>query len=708
MSPPLILPSHSTPASARNELWHASPRFGTPHYESNRLESARRRQEMSVAAIEARRRGSTQTDGSFSGRLSAGSNSAMRRPNPLLVGRASVHTRPPACLSLQRGSMGSNSDAPWGAGGSPSMTNLDPLHLDSTRTQLQHWQSPPPAPAVEAVPVTVGNNGDGTRQGNGSHQRHANVRGMPQTPTFCASTETVAPPAVRESASNSLNEERCFRTVEFEVGVDTGEFDTESLGGSTCEKVEALCDKAQNLIYEMSAFVTPPVPPPTGELCTVAAMPQKPHLGQDEEPLTPPSSSGIGTTAAPVAGTVLVSNRTGPATSGGCTAEEELADVRFRINRIELELNRIQIAGNASGGGSASTMVPQDADVNTLRKQVEATQTQLGGALAEMREMRGQMSALTQLMGMLPPAATGGTSPSVALGALRGPVDTSRSYVAPTRLMLSSSPRAVGSPVVTAMPYSATLPTARRNEAPITPSLHAQLSQSVSADSFIRMHQHPVQVSSSPQIAGTPPPTVRQYSSSLQFDRPTETKEGPSLPPPKLTALLQRLGEHHPSVLNDIVETAASPLMREFLQECMKEDESEGSKKRQNDIWCKLGETECQNIKQACLLAECQQDDGVLRMTMEEGCKHSQNLTSRTLCQQTTCKQREIVPMSYTPVLSPARPPRIQLPVPVETRPPQGWPNRSPSPCWLRGNFGTPISTPVALQSVGRGVAPTL
>merc|ERR1719450_2021965 len=53
--------------------------------------------------------------------------------------------------------------------------------------------------------------------------------------------------------------------------------DNESFAGSTCGRVEALCDKAQSLVLQMSAYVTPPVPPPSCAVrAAVTGLPGKP------------------------------------------------------------------------------------------------------------------------------------------------------------------------------------------------------------------------------------------------------------------------------------------------------------------------------------------------------------------------------------------------------------------------------------------------
>mmetsp|Transcript_144276 Transcript_144276/g.268879 ORF Transcript_144276/g.268879 Transcript_144276/m.268879 type:complete len:548 (+) Transcript_144276:57-1700(+) len=204
--------------------------------------------------------------------------------------------------------------------------------------------------------------------------------------------------------------------------------DMNTPSGSPCtelkDRVGALCEKAENLVQEMSSVMTPPTPPRT----SLSALPlpqQQPQCGQQSGPpfgrwgsgdispklsasktaLTPHTCSTRTEdfpTLTPVSSTYLNTpvGATSPSIRG--KGREEIDDLRFRVSLLELELSKVRSTHDPT--------VLTD-DVASLKRMVEESQEQIKEAREEARETKLQLSMLMLHRSLQSP---GSRSPSVS------------------------------------------------------------------------------------------------------------------------------------------------------------------------------------------------------------------------------------------------------------------------------------------------------
>lgn len=207
--------------------------------------------------------------------------------------------------------------------------------------------------------------------------------------------------------------------AETDAGIKRQETDANPSVDSTCMQVEALCGKAQNLILEMSAVVTPPPLQARTDLAGRTHGPIIPHRGQQVV-----SGSAFSHAHVLSTDTHIAVSRAGVAAGGmffgSANLEEDLAELRSRVSRVELRL----------GQRGDSSLVEGHSETASLRKELWQLERGLADALRELSETKNQVRALQQQMGM----AVFSKSHSEVAGA-------SDIHATPTQVLTPSFPR---------------------------------------------------------------------------------------------------------------------------------------------------------------------------------------------------------------------------------------------------------------------------
>lgn len=178
------------------------------------------------------------------------------------------------------------------------------------------------------------------------------------------------------------------------------EEDSASLTGSVCDRVEALSEKAQQLLQRMTVYVTPPIAgkasmPADSSSARSSRPPKAPSTAPQEEAAADGTSpDGRGQMSSRIATASIRALGTNGVNMMGSSLKEELDEIKFRVSRIELELEMARLraepeAKEEEGGGAAwdRGLAP-----------VEELQQ-------EMHAMHGQLSLLAQLAVVQMPVA---------------------------------------------------------------------------------------------------------------------------------------------------------------------------------------------------------------------------------------------------------------------------------------------------------------
>jgi hypothetical protein len=305
--------------------------------------------------------------------------------------------------------------------------------------------------------------------------------------------------------------------------------------GSASEQVEALCDKAQRIVRQLSACVAPPqswegTPAQlNGSSLRPLSARSSPHPGrgvnhQALSPATPqqlsargPMSPGDSRLSPNMVGYEAVGNRA----YDSCLAMQDVTELCSRVSRIEMVLDKER---------QGFLQQPSE-DVSALRNQLHSVEMELVEVRGEMREARAQMAEMLKMLRQ--------HSVAVPIGSSSGPP-----CIIEPRTVLSPRPRTHGGgdfvrpldtsrkegqvvvPITTAAACAASSsPRKIANRPPIVPS-----NGMPSAAIPVRV-DHPVQISSPyapssirivtaqspvPVMAGTPPQTVRVHTTPVQ------------------------------------------------------------------------------------------------------------------------------------------------------------------------------------------------
>lgn len=380
---------------------------------------------------------------------------------------------------------------------------------------------------------------------SGSHRElsgvpHRDVPHLDNTPSFkslAVHGEQVVEQDVGPSFTALADHGALLRAVQNVVSRATMETHNISVGtlldsdsefsedASTCCRVDRLCNKAQGLVREMSAVVSPLSPPKDAAANLLGGRP--PRLPEPSTPgqlSTPPMTPPV------------------PWSPGEPIDKE--GDLRFRVSRIELELVRVR-----------NDSVPRD-EYDCMVQYMHDTQQQLNQALAEIQDTKQQMNALQRVVYAAYP--TRDNAPCAIVNN-SGCADAVRSLSAPvvarplTKLWASGMPTVT----VTAMNAASTVPSCPSSP-PITARvptgsclapgvqqsplltkrivvgdspgyLTASGSFNLGGNSCGKDRQtppplRPHHIQSSPCIVGTPPPTVRVWGSQSHFGPITEER----------------------------------------------------------------------------------------------------------------------------------------------------------------------------------------
>lgn len=180
-------------------------------------------------------------------------------------------------------------------------------------------------------------------------------------------------------------------------GIEDHRIETDSVTDSMNGRIDALNDITETMIWEMSAYVTPPVPLPGGRarMQLVAA------------PATSPSAPAVGRPPRPPHGKENFTAPSSSPTSHGCSLVEEvleaacqtdLDDLRFKVNHLELQIKK-GLQRRSSSSSSPVADSGEDADqlrraVLDLQVQLSDTQAQLSEARVDVRELKAQFCVL--------------------------------------------------------------------------------------------------------------------------------------------------------------------------------------------------------------------------------------------------------------------------------------------------------------------------
>eukprot|EP00931_Biecheleriopsis_adriatica_P114891 TRINITY_DN90770_c0_g1_i1.p1 TRINITY_DN90770_c0_g1~~TRINITY_DN90770_c0_g1_i1.p1 ORF type:complete len:654 (-),score=87.49 TRINITY_DN90770_c0_g1_i1:155-2116(-) len=196
------------------------------------------------------------------------------------------------------------------------------------------------------------------------------------------------------------------------------EADSDLFAGSAAEQVEVLCDKAQRLVRQLGASVEPPsswdpmhqTARSSGRPLSARSSPGTRRVNpQSASPCTPQPVGTCGISPIDVRSSPAAESREhfqhplgadeGPVASCGsglgAGAHEELADLRFRLSRMELAFEK-----ERRGAAHAD-------EVQVLRGRLQAVESELLDVRAELREAKTQMASMMKLL-----AANGTETPA--------------------------------------------------------------------------------------------------------------------------------------------------------------------------------------------------------------------------------------------------------------------------------------------------------
>lgn len=411
-----------------------------------------------------------------------------------------------------------------------------------------------------------------------------------------------------ESSGGALHSARTVSTLNTEeLSLRTGcdDDDADSVAGSTCGRVDSINFKIEQLTsYAADALVAPAAVPPRGSrppkvpstppwgggpsrpgpAAAWGASPETPRRRRGgpvaSEPGTPGRGSAPGTPgrwsakASPSqpGRQPTAARAESPAQADAASAERELAELRFRMSKVELELDQVRDATTAP-------KTDEKENIATLRRRLEDAHAQLQEARGEIAEAKGTIAALVQRVDWRAsdiPADV--QAVAAAVEALAGPRGSRPSSV-DSHTPMSEAPRSRSAPVqltslvrtsVVPLPcatVTSPLPTARLPVAsPGSPAQTARLSlaqstgsltpgppsyvplcRSVAGKHVPQKAHHAPHAQSAPCIGGTPPPTVRiagplhlrAVAEALKADR--AAGRGTASP----TALTARSTVHH-------------------------------------------------------------------------------------------------------------------------------------------------------------------
>lgn len=179
-------------------------------------------------------------------------------------------------------------------------------------------------------------------------------------------------------------------------GIEDHRVESESVTDSLNGRIDALNDITETMIWDMSAYVTPPVPLPGGRarLQLVAAPATSPTSGVVGRPPRPPGKENLTAPSSPPAsqGCSLVAEGVDVA------CQKDLDDLRFKVNHLELQIKK----GHSQRRSSNNSFVAEAGeDVEQLRtavldlqEQLSDTQAQLSEARVDVRDLKAQFCVL--------------------------------------------------------------------------------------------------------------------------------------------------------------------------------------------------------------------------------------------------------------------------------------------------------------------------
>jgi len=470
----------------------------------------------------------------------------------------------------------------------------------------------------------------------------------------CEQLQHAASHSSANTVSNLLPEEQSANTF---APVCSSNQKSEPFTDSACVKVEILCDKAQSLIYEMSSLYAPPTPTPQGPAEA------KIGVGRPPKPPSPIPPLEDGRDVVEQSSVLSAASPQGSATAGtvaGMAAlheqEQELADLRCRMSRMELVMDSSQCKGE------------NKENVGILREQVSHAQNQLKDALSEMADTKVQLGVLTKLINMLTVSGADASCPDAT--------NAAKSQMVLPQKTASPRPGSLLMP-----PYnSMQLPTTARHTEVHSAHAHSTSARFsvTSTGSYVPVpytpgaeppaatKQHHQVQQSSPHVSTAPPLTVRLYSNSLQFDRSPEARQATECPPVWLGGLIAAAGTRRPALLQNLMATSALSPAVEFLQECARAGLSTESTARQQELWRQLGPEERRQLWQLGSLAEGQQDE-LFQSFLEEDRRRRQKLAGGPPCWQWNMeseRQESMVKPGVPSTIVKAVAPPMQAPTP--------------------------------------------
>jgi len=533
-NPPSTPRSHR-PAGSQEET-KTSPRFGTPRDE-NLLDTHRSSPNVSRTSSSSKRRGSTLSarSGSNSARLHrAGSTrdarNGSRRPNPLLSGSPPVrsHTAaaPPPHAQSSPSHPGNNSrsrlsvdssdssvskTSEYASGPSLAGENVgSAAHYSSAAsltpyasTTSLHLIAHAPTPAAHQVMAAYGQ-GDEAGHRSSTYSAGGEHLGARSLRSYADSQAPRSSRAVSHAETEDFHAVQSNSNSGFITQADL-EADSEVYGGLGSEQVEVLCDKAEFLVRQLGACAAPPsswealqTARSTGFPWSDRSSPGPKGAGvHSASPRTPTpvgtgGASPIDCRSSPAPGTVEVATDAG----FGSAPQQELADLQFRLARMEQAMEK----------GSCSTVPnPTRDEVETLRKQLHAVQTELSDVRNELREAHeriAQMMAWQKGQPMQLGSSAASSAPSSARAIRPGSNATAEALAGkllqvPSRNGSASSPRK-GPRVLPSPPVPVQMPLVTSYTGPYSGSYTPPVAG---------MGQHITAVQ-----ATTPPPTVRVHT----------------------------------------------------------------------------------------------------------------------------------------------------------------------------------------------------
>jgi len=575
---PRIRGGGSSPGGRPDASPRASPRAGTPR--DGRTFSARQRQEQSVAAhVERRRAQAGASDATPRASPSAGRGT--RRRNPLLKN----WPLPDASAPPHQRGPGPQMRQPLPSPRPPTSPSVDAVHENPTREPVpaplrsQHAAAPArtrrapyhpgennasassvgtsdfeaqisPVPAACMSALSVGID---VSSGSLAHSPPAE-RSVPAIPAIAPlTTPEAAHGSIGSPASGSCAHMRTpsFQrladatnvTLDRSIGgvamsrIEDHQIDTDSVTDSMNGRIDALNDITQNMIFDLSAYVTPPVPLPGGRASpranaqlvaapagiTSAMVVGRPPRPPGRENFAPPSTSPTSQ------GCSLVEEMAEPA------CQKDLDDLRFKVNYLELQVQegaRISGCNRSSAANSSEDVDQLRRAVLDIQEQLSDTKAQLSEARFDVRELKAQYCALKIRVNASCSQCTSVTAPPGASIS----VDRSRSVSAQHQqlpaMMPCTSPTPMQHGMMTTVCPSPPATTRYVHHGFTPPSQHQSVAQSLAASTGSLMAaatptaptqpllafatdklmvQRPHGSSSTPCIAGhaTPPPTAR-------------------------------------------------------------------------------------------------------------------------------------------------------------------------------------------------------